>query len=469
MNTPLKIMLCLAICVGFVFSANAQKIHVAGKVTATNGTGIAGVHIFDSIAKIGTTSDINGIFNLTISPKTTKLRFSHIAFNTQYITLTKTMLSDTIAANTIWLDVVLTQKIMELPLLEISDAKVEIAYKNSKQWILDYEPVGANEFLLLLIEKNKRYLQLINSNHEKISQIEVSKDYKELIKDCFGTFHLISRDSACQIFLLDEELTLPYRYTRDDFDRIMAPIVVNTENYLYAKDFAGHRQVVLYDKINKETNELTIFIENSEEKRAITYRNNYVSKITNVFIGCNKKSGIDVTPEMIANFQRILINSKNVDELFRLKWMLYPADICRDVHEGIQFYKHVLSKPPYSLLTIINDTLYFFDHLNSLIVAYDLDGNYLRETPCNYHNNKGWDKEIIVNEGKTRCFAKFTRNGETSLVEINPNTGQMLGRYVLEVHAFPTKIKVRGNDIYYLSKDYFEREQKYFLWRQKME
>jgi len=28
---------------------------------------------------------------------------------------------------------------------------------------------------------------------------------------------------------------------------------------------------------------------------------------------------------------------------------------------------------------------------------------------------------------------------------------------------------VRGNEIYYMSKDYFEGEQQYFLWKQKME
>ena len=157
-----------------------------------------------------------------------------------------------------------------------------------------------------------------------------------------------------------------------------------------------------------------------------------------------------------------------MNEVFRLRWMLYPADLCWKAIEKIATYK-VCDKPPYSLLATINDTLYFFDHLNSLIVAYDLDGNYLKETPINYHNNKSWDKEIIVNEEKTRCFAKFTRNGESSLVEINPNTGQTMKTYVLEVHAFPTKIRVRGNEIHYLSKDYFEREEKYFLWRQKLE
>ena len=471
MKSLLKFLLCLAICAGIAFSANAQNLRITGKVTASNGTGIAGVHIFDSTAKVGATSDINGIFSLTIPPKTTKLRFSHLAFNTQYLSLTQKRLADTIAANTIWLDVVLTSKTRELPAFEISDAKVEIAYKNAKQWILDYEPVGTDEFLLLLLEKNKKYLQLVNSNHEKISQIVVNKDYSTLFKDCFGTFHLLSKDSACQIFLVDEELTLPYRYTRHDFNQIMDPMVVNTNNYLYAQDFTGHGQVVLYHKINKESKEKTPFIENAEEKRAILYRNDYFSAITSGFIGCNSAAGIDVTPEMIANFRYILLNSKNVDELFSLRWMVAPADILCDfeIQKLIAFYKHVLTVPPYSLLATINDTLYFFDHLNNKISAYDLDGNYLKETPITYHNSRDWGKEIIVNEEKTRCFAKFTHNGEFSLIEINPNTGQMLKKYILEEHAFPTKIRVRGNEIHYLSKDYFEGEQKYFLWRQHLE
>jgi hypothetical protein len=487
MKTLLKLLLCLAIYAGIVFEANAQNIRVAGKVTTSNETGIAGVHIFDSIAKVGTTSDINGIFTLTIPLKAKfpsssllpleelegvwvrgGLRFSHIAFNTHYVSLTQKMLSDTIAANTIWLDVVLTPKVRELPVVEISDAKVQIAYKNSKQWILDYEPVGTDEFLLLLLEKNKKYLQLVNSNHEKISQIIVSKDYNKLIKDCFGIFHLLSKDSACQIFLTDKELTFPYRYTRSDFDQVMEPVVVNTDTYLYTKSITGYGQIVLYDRVNKGNKERMSFIENREEQRAIIFNSTYASGIITKFIGCNSVF-IDVTPEMITTFLYILNNSKSVDEVLRSSILIAPADICAELLTMIQFYVHVIAKPPYSLLAIINDTLYFFDHLNSLIAAYDLDGNYLKETPTNYHKNKGWDKEIIVNEEKTRCFAKFTRNGETSLIEIDPNTGKMLGKSVLEAHAFPTKIRVRDNDIDYLSKDYFEGEQKYFLWRQKLE
>ena len=453
-------MLCLAICAGFVFSASSQNIRITGKITTSNGTGIAGVHIFDSLARVGTTSDINGGFSLTIPPKATKLRFSHIAFNPHYISLTKQRFADTIAANTIWLDVVLMQKIMELPVAEISDAKVEIAYKNSKQWILDYEPVGIDEFLLLLLEKNKKYLQLVNSNHKKISQIVVNKDYDKLFKSCWETFHVLSKDSACQVFLIDEELQFLYRYTRYDFDKMMEPVVVSTDNYLYTKKCAIHNQFVSYDKINKKSKETTPFIENFERKQAV-YADYHLSKLASargVDIAAAAESGLE--SESPNEFRANLVRSTAPGSSY-----LSPGKLMGE----IAFYKYVLTIPPYSLLARINDTLYFFDHLNSLIVAYDLDGNYLREVPTNYHNSNDWDKEIIINEEKNRCFAKFTRNGETSLVEINPNTGQMMGRYVLEVHAFPTKIRVRGNEIYYMSKDYFEGEQKYFLWRQKME
>ena len=440
-------MLCLAICAGFVFSANAQNIRVAGKITAANGTGIAGVHIFDSIAKSGTTSDINGVFSLTIPKKVTKLRFSHIAFNTQYILLTK----DDIATNTIWLDMVLTQKIMELPLLEISDTKVEIAYKNSKQWILDYEPVGADEFLLLLIEKNKKYLQLVNSNHKIVAVTPVDYKYRRLYKGCFGDIHLLSDNDACQIFLMDDKFYLMHHILADEFANTIEKTMVATDHYLYLKETSPQNHQIAYykiDTINKSKTLLYTIINQLEIELQKEQLELYKDLI-------NTGEGTDMSSNISASSMRDTPKSENRE--------------AQAIRKSFLYNEYLLSQEPYIPLFQINDELCLFNHIDSELVRFSLTGEQTHKTKINYHTDDGWDKEIIVNEEKTHCFAKFTRNGETSLVEINPNTGQMMGRYVLEVHAFPTKIKVRGNEIYYMSKDYFEGEQKYFLWRQKME
>lgn len=470
MKTFSKLTLCLAVFMGIVFETSSQNILVSGKVTAPDGTAIMGVHISDSISKIGTTSNENGIFILDIPQRATQLRFSHIAFNTKYLPLTTKILTDTIAAHTIWLDVVLTQRVKELPAAAISDSKVQIAWEDRKQWILDYELVGEDEMLLLLIEKNKRYLQLVNSAQEKISQIRIGKDYNQLFKDCFGYFHLLSKDSACQVFLEDDKLILHYYYTRQSFDQTIKPAVLHSDKYLFLKSFTTHGQFVLYEKINTETKEAMTFIENFEEEQAI-FNRAYISHIIDTFvIKCNRElPNYVLTPEVMATFLEILIKSANMDEFIHSSWMIAPAEICRDAMRLIAFYKQTLSIPPYSLLTKINKSIYFFDHLNNVIQKYDLDGNYISEKEILYHHQTGWEKEIIVNEERTRCFAKFANAGETTLREIDPNTGKLIGDIVLEQHAFPSKIRIRGNYVYYRCRDLYEGEDRYFLWKQGIE
>jgi len=408
MNMSLKIILYLAISLLAVFAGTAQNIHVTRKITAPNGTEIADVHIFDSIAEIGTTSDKDGIFTLYIPKKATKLRFSHVAFETKYFSLTGKRLSDTIFTNTIWINVVLTQKIKELPVAEISDAKVEIAYKNSKQWILDYEPVGADEFLLLLLEKNKKYLQLINSNHKKISQILINKDYNALFKDSFGNFHLLSKDSACQIFLIDEKLMLLYQTTRHNFDQMIEPIVVNTDHQLYKKEILPQYKTISYYKIDKKCKSKEFLytinnqiVEGFQEEKMELYKDL-------ISAGGAEDMSLNVSASSVSAQPK----SRNVRTIIR----------------AIIFNEHLLSQEPCVPLFQINDELCLFNHIDDELIKFSLSGEKTCKININYHTDDDWDKEIIVNEEKTRCFAKFTRNGGTSLVEINPHNGQTMGR-----------------------------------------
>ncbi|MDR0365109.1 MAG: hypothetical protein LBH92_08875, partial [Bacteroidales bacterium] len=59
--------------------------------------------------------------------------------------------------------------------------------------------------------------------------------YNKLYKDCFGNIHLISKDSACQVFLLDDKFVLTHHISRTNFDEYIPPTIINTDNYLYIK------------------------------------------------------------------------------------------------------------------------------------------------------------------------------------------------------------------------------------------
>jgi hypothetical protein len=65
---------------------------------------------------------------------------------------------------------------------------------------------------------------------------------------------------------------------------------------------------------------------------------------------------------------------------------------------------------------------------------------------------------------------KFLHNGYVTLRQINPDTGNFTGNdIILEKHAYPKHIKIRGAYIYYLAKGLFDNEEKYFLWKQHLE
>jgi hypothetical protein len=350
-----------------------------------------------------------------------------------------------------FVEIILEPKIQTLSVVEITDGKVVIAYNDTKKWILDYVLIGEDEILLLLIDKNKKYLQLINHLHETIAITPINNKYRHLYKGCLGNIYLVSDNDVCQIFLIENKFYLMYHVLKDYFFNTIGKTMETTSHYLYLKEISSQNQKIAYykiDTINKSKTLLyTIYnqlISDLQIERQELYKD--LAKLG---------EGTDMSLSVSASSMRE--NPKSLNQK------------AQSIRMSFAFNEYILSQEPYLPLFQINDELCLFNHINGELVKFSLTGELICKIKINYHLDDGWDKEIIVNEEKTRCFAKFTRNGESSLVEINPNTGKMMGKYVLEVHAFPTKIKVRGNEIYYLSKDYFEGEQKYFLWKQKLE
>lgn len=428
------------------WTLSAQETMIAGIVTDPNGHPVELANIVDRKTKTGTTSDASGRFSLLLPKQNSVLQVSHVAFQTTNIAINKARIEN----GELFFEIKLLPKIEVLPEAVIVDQTFTIAYDDAKKWILDYEIVGKDSILLLLIEKQKRYVQLVNSEHEVLASLRIPSKFKSFHKDPLGFVYLVSSDVVYQLFY-DNGMELYHPVATDEFQNIMAKIVFATEQYLFWKEEFPYNQHVRYSKIDRENMEITVMCDVMDRKVKEQHDQLKDLKRDSMMVQYDLQfafSGASALGATLAA-QNAYIQQKHIAAFNEL-------------------YRYILSIPPYAPLCYINDNLHAFSHVEDKIAHFDLTGIYLSETPIDYHKNSGWQKNIIVDEENSRCFAAFEKNGRCSLKEINPDTGKIIREIVLEKHLYPKKISVCGNYVYYLARDFYQNEEKYFLWRQQI-
>jgi hypothetical protein len=65
---------------------------------------------------------------------------------------------------------------------------------------------------------------------------------------------------------------------------------------------------------------------------------------------------------------------------------------------------------------------------------------------------KYWDKELIVNEERTKVFARLLKDSKPVIAEVDLQTGALKGPYISLGSNFPKRIRIRSNMIYYMAK-----------------
>ena len=83
---------------------------------------------------------------------------------------------------------------------------------------------------------------------------------------------------------------------------------------------------------------------------------------------------------------------------------------------------------------------------------YDKNWNFIEGKFIDYHRLRSWGKEIIINEEKTKAYAKFIQNSKTTIAEINLTTGKLKLPFFKIEARFPKKIKIRGDIVYFIDK-----------------
>ncbi|MDL2254780.1 hypothetical protein LJB78_00670, partial [Bacteroidales bacterium OttesenSCG-928-J16] len=231
---------------------------------------------------------------------------------------------------------------------------------------------------------------------------------------------VLSEDYAAHLFLFENQFLVGEKMLIAEFHHYISPCIISTPNYTYEELLSTMYQKVRYYKINKKTQIRTLLREIFDQEQ------------TELILSYWSGEATPVTPE----------------EHFAQAILAVPA--------------------AENALVQLSCAIYLFNSIENKIIKYDLDGEYLDETVFDFAKT-GKKFQIITDAERNSCFALVSNQGRASLKEINPNSGEILRTIPIERHIFPQKVAVRGDKIYYLSKDYFPAEGKLFLWKQNID
>lgn len=118
----------------------------------------------------------------------------------------------------------------------------------------------------------------------------------------------------------------------------------------------------------------------------------------------------------------------------------------------------LLKSKPFTILRLINDSVYIFNFDNNILSVYSPANDYVRQVPMgiNIHAIRYRHKNIIVDEEKQECYFKYEKGEHTYLEKLNLATGNISYKIVLK-YPFIAKVRISGGYAYF---SYFNTQDK---------
>lgn len=232
---------------------------------------------------------------------------------------------------------------------------------------------------------------------------------EKLFIDCLECCQILGVDSVFQIVneYNGNNYIINYATELNYYNKVMNNIIFMTRKYVYFKE-------------NTLDGYVTYF-----------YRIGFDTKEKEIIIVCNDTESYKKIKE---------------ERMFHAKYKLpWGAPSVDDWEEFVKLsWYH--TKDPH--LDNINDTLYYFDHLNNKIITYDENMNLLHECCITYTtNNDFWRYKIY----KDYAFNRFYTILGTKLCEIDIITGET--KPLVNIDSFmKEKIKIYKGNLYTVTK-----------------
>ena len=388
-------------------------------------------------SNVGTVSDSKGAYSFYLDTIPSILTVSHVGYETK-----KIILDTATYKMTLYLVPVVTQ----LKEVVISATPQETIFKDKHYAVLDYEIDSG--YIYLLVYRNrfsKSELICRIPGGDTIAQSGLLPFIpKSLLHDCLGYMHVLSGDSAYQVFRKEQMIRLIHPVTTRKYDEVLSDCIASTSEHLFFKRMTDNGLGTEFYTINRKNNSKKWIAQVRDEKKAKMLRRN----VEDAWMLMNP-SQPDQTSQKMSESKGTVMTARNATvEWYWVRKIIYP--------------------PIKSFLYRIGEFICIFNTPNKQMEFYDLEGNYSYKIELKTdHTGEGrWTNDILIDNITLKVFTTFLRNGILSLYEIDLNTG-MLTKILSTFHFFPQKLRISDNYLYYLYDDPISPDNK-MLFRQRI-
>jgi len=307
----------------------------------------------------------------------------------------------------------------------------ELFFKDTQYSVLDYEVDSSRVYMVIFRYRlgESELLCMSASGDTASCSGKLPFRPKRLFHDCLGHIHVLSNDTAYQVFRDSSILRLIYPVEIDRFRKTLSDCVASSGDLLFFRKTDRTNLGVEFYHINKKTSQRKHLTNANDEAKMKMLRRN---SDDNAFL------------------------------------MMSSIPDGREAFQQWSWVKKVLYKPNTSTLHKINDVLCVFNTADYTLELYTLQGEFTSKLKLQVQNtNAGrWTTEIYIDDIDQKAYTSFLKNGKMTLYRIDLNNGD-LKRITTSRHMYPQKVKVHNNFLFYLYDLPGEGDNKH-MFRQKL-
>ena len=219
-----SLLLIPAVILILVFSGHPARgqVHYRfyyGKIfTADTKAPISNVNISFEGSKLGSVTDKKGSFSFYIDTIPVFMKVSHLGFKTKRI-----LLDGSSNSMTLYMD----KDVKELKEVEVTANKIEPFFRSEHFTLRDYEIDSGLVYLLVYRNRvSKEELICKNLEGDTVARSGLLMFTPvSLFMDCLGYLHVIGKDSAYQVFRMENNLMMTHAVKLEKFNEVLSNCV----------------------------------------------------------------------------------------------------------------------------------------------------------------------------------------------------------------------------------------------------